>query len=149
MVNLANDEGWSPLHFAARQGSAPIAELLLDHGWALPLAFVSRWAAFSHRSPAVAQGGDGRGGDAWLQPAAGRGGAAAVARGGAAAPRYRTLTVRTAMGLPGTNRLAGGGFWREGKEGKRKSGKKIRNSSNLIIRVRGYPLFIRVPCRVP
>ena len=28
MVNLANDEGWSPLHFAARQGSAPIAELL-------------------------------------------------------------------------------------------------------------------------
>ena len=29
---MANDEGWSPLHFAARQGSAPIAELLLDHG---------------------------------------------------------------------------------------------------------------------
>ncbi len=38
MVNLANDEGWSPLHFAARQGSAPIAELLLEHGWAPPLA---------------------------------------------------------------------------------------------------------------
>jgi hypothetical protein len=32
IVNHANNQGWVPLHFAARQGSAAIAKLLIDRG---------------------------------------------------------------------------------------------------------------------
>ena len=32
IVNHANKQGWAPLHFAARQGNAAIAKLLIDRG---------------------------------------------------------------------------------------------------------------------